>query len=85
MPEEKPADDVEKFLTEQKSMEERKRGLIDDLLKQKEAVMMEFDEKLAKLGYRVNSAGRSKRNHHKKPAALSGASAQTRTTGKAKA
>lgn len=49
------ADDVEKFLTEQKSMEDRQQALIEDLLKQKEAAMKDFYDKLAKLGYRANS------------------------------
>lgn len=67
MPEESRSDAVEKFLTEQKSMEERKQALIDDLLKQREAVMKTFDEKLEKLGYHANS-GKGRRNHHKKAA-----------------
>ena len=70
MPEEEPSDDVEKFLSEQKSMEDRKQGLIDDLLRQREAAMKVFDEKLAKLGYHGNS-GKPKKSHHKAPAATS--------------
>lgn len=68
MPEESRSDAVEKFLTEQKSMEERKQALIDDVLKQREAAIKAFDEKLEKLGYRANS-GRGRRSHHKKAAA----------------
>lgn len=68
MPNEKPSDDVEQFLSEQKSMEDRKQALIADLLKQREAVMNEFDEKLAKLGYKASSSGKSKRSHHGKTA-----------------
>lgn len=69
MPEDSRSDDVEKVLAELKAVEDRKQKLIDDLLKQREAVLREFDAKLAKLGYHAhNSAGR-KRNHHKKPAA----------------
>jgi hypothetical protein len=58
-------DDVEKFLNEQKSMEDRKQALIDDLLKQREAAIAAFDEKLEKLGYQANSSGKSKKSHHK--------------------
>ena len=65
MPDEGRKDEVDKFLTDQKSMEDRKQALIADLLKQREAAMKEFDEKLAKLGYKPNS-GKAKRSHHKK-------------------
>ena len=67
MPEESRSDAVEKFLTEQKSMEERKQALIDDVLKQREAAIKAFDEKLEKLGYRANS-GKGRRSHHRKAA-----------------
>jgi hypothetical protein len=67
MAEEKRADDVEKFLSEQKVLEDRKQALIDDLLKQREAALEAFDEKLAKLGHHPNSS-KHKRNHHKKTA-----------------
>jgi hypothetical protein len=72
MPEEKRTDDVEKFLAEQKAFEDRKQGLIDDLLKQRDAAMAAFDEKLAKLGYHANS-GKRGRSHHKKAAASTAA------------
>jgi hypothetical protein len=52
MPDEKKADDVEKLLSEEKLLEDRKQALIDDLLKQREAAMDAFDEKL---GYHANS------------------------------
>jgi hypothetical protein len=68
MAEEKRSDDVEKFLSEQKVLEDRKQALIDDLLKQREAAIAAFDEKLAKLGYHANS-GKGRRSHHKKGAA----------------
>lgn len=71
MPEDSRTDDVQKFLNEQKSLEDRKQALIADLLKQKEAAMKEFDDKLAKLGYEANSSGRTKRSHHRKAAAPS--------------
>jgi len=67
MAEEKKTDDVEKLLAEEKSLEERKRAAIDDLLKQREAAITAFDEKLAKLGYHANS-GKGKRSHHRKAA-----------------
>lgn len=80
MPDDKQTDDVEKFLADQKSFEDRKQALIDDLLRQKDTAIKEFDDKLAKLGYRANSAGRAKRSHHKSPAA---AEAQTKPKAKA--
>jgi hypothetical protein len=75
--EEKKSDDVEKFLSEEKALDERKQTLIDDLLKQREAAIAAFDEKLAKLGYHSNSV-RGKRSHHKKSAsAADGAGKQS--------
>ena len=56
-------DDVESFLADQKAFEDRKQGLIDDLLKQKADAIKIFDEKLAKLGY--HGSGKPRRNHHK--------------------
>lgn len=56
-------DDVEKFLTEQKTLESHRQELIKDLLHQKEAAIKSFDEKLAKLGY--DGAKRPRRSHHK--------------------
>lgn len=56
MPEDNRIDDVEKLLSDEKSLEDRKQALIADLLKQKEAAIKEFDEKLAKLGYEANSS-----------------------------
>jgi len=69
MPEEKRSDDVDKLLTEQKSLEERKKALIDDLLGQREAALKSFDEKLAALGYHATNSTKSKRSHHSKKAA----------------
>ena len=37
MPDNQPADDVEKILTDEKAIEDRKQALIADLLKQREA------------------------------------------------
>jgi hypothetical protein len=45
-----PADDVDKFLSDEKSFEERRKSIIDALLKQKEAAIKDFDDKLEKLG-----------------------------------
>lgn len=62
MPEAKKGDDLEKLLSEEKPLDERKQALIEDLLKQREAAMAAFDEKLAKLGYHANS-GKAKRSN----------------------
>jgi hypothetical protein len=67
MAEEKRTDEVEKFLAEQKAVEDRKQALIDDILKQREGAIAAFDEKLAKLGYHANS-GKGRRSHHRKSA-----------------
>lgn len=64
MPEEKATDAVEKFLLEQKAIEDRKQALIDDLLRQRAEAIKAFDEKLAKLGHN-SSAVKHKRSHHK--------------------
>lgn len=63
MAEDKRTDDIEKFLAEEKSFEDRKQGLIDDLLRQKAEAAKAFDEKLAKLGY--HASGKSRRSHHR--------------------
>ena len=57
-------DNVEKFLAEQKALEAHRDDLIKELLREKEAAIKAFDEKLAKLGYEENH--RSRRSHHKK-------------------
>jgi len=62
-PVEPAQDDVEMFLAEQKQLEAHRHDLIKDLLRQKEAAIKVFDEKLAKLGYDGDHA--SKRSHHK--------------------
>jgi hemerythrin len=67
MPEESRTDDVEKLLAEEQAVEDRKKALISALLKQREAAIKDFDEKLAKLGYQPDN--KHKRNHHKKTAA----------------
>jgi len=66
MAEDKRTDDIEKFLAEEKSFEDRKQGLIDDLLRQKAEAVKAFDDKLAKLGH--HAGGKSKKTHHKAPA-----------------
>jgi hypothetical protein len=60
-----PEDDVEKFLSEQKAVEGKRHDLIKEVLRQKEAAIKAFDEKLAKLGHHEPTARTSKRNHHK--------------------
>lgn len=62
-----PADDVEKLLAEEKAIAERRKALIDDLLKQKADAVKVFDDKLAKLGH--HDGAKPKRNHHRKAAA----------------
>ncbi len=62
-----------KLLSDEIAIENRKQTLLADLLKQKEAAMKDFDEKLAKLGYHVSSSGRPKRSHHKKASAADAA------------
>jgi hypothetical protein len=69
LPEDIKSADVEKILADEKAVEDRKQALIADLLKQKEAAMKDFDEKLAKLGYQANSSGKSRRSHHTKKSA----------------
>ena len=60
MPEEKRSDDVEKFLLEQKAVEDPKQALIEDLLRQRAEAIKAFDEKLAKLGHKSPPAGRAR-------------------------
>jgi len=62
-PVEPAEDNVEKFLAEQKTLEAHRHELIKELLKQKEAAIKAFDEKLARLGYEGERA--QKRTHHK--------------------
>jgi len=57
-------DEVEKFLNEQKALEAHRQELIKELLREKEAAIKSFDEKLAKLGHEENH--RPRRSHHKK-------------------
>jgi hypothetical protein len=61
-----PEDAVDKFLSDEKVVEDRRKILIDDLLKKKDAAIKEFDDKLAKLGYAAN--GKQRRSHHRKGA-----------------
>jgi hypothetical protein len=78
MPEESRSADVEKLLAEEKAFEDRKQALIADLLKQKEASMRDFDDKLAKLGYQANSSGKPKRSHHSKQKTAADAAAKSK-------
>ena len=57
-------DEVDKFLSESQQLESRRQELIKELLRQKEAAVKAFDEKLAKLGYPDGPA--PKRTHHKR-------------------
>jgi len=67
VPPAEPAEDaVEKFLSEQKTLEAHRHELIKELLRQKEAAMKEFDDKLEKLGYEGDQG--PKRTHHKRDA-----------------
>jgi hypothetical protein len=74
-------DDVEKLLAEEKAVDDRKQALIDDILKQKEAAIAAFDEKLAKLGYRANS--KTRRSHHRKASAAADSKATPKPDKKA--
>ena len=47
---------VEKFLAEQKALEDRKAALIKEVLRQKDEAMKGFDDQLARLGYQDNGA-----------------------------
>lgn len=63
MPDEKRADPVNDFLSEMRSLDDRRAELIKDLLRQKEAAIRSYDDKLALLGHQ--NTDRLKRNHHK--------------------
>ena len=62
-----PENTVDKLLAEQKAFEDRKKELIAELLRQKEACIRDFDEKLAKLGF--DGVAKAKRAATKKPSA----------------
>jgi hypothetical protein len=79
MAEEKPTDDVEKVLSDLKTIEDRKQALIADLLRQKAAAVKAFDDRLAKLGYSAkDGAGKPKKSHHKAAATAAGKQAKTK-------
>jgi hypothetical protein len=59
-----PEDPVDKFLTEKKTLEQQRQELIKEVLRQKEAAINAFDEKLEKLGY--DGKHTPKRSHHHK-------------------
>ena len=65
MADETRPDDIEKFLADQRSFDDRKKSLIEDLLRQRADAIKAFDEKLAKLGYRGDGAGKARKSHHK--------------------
>jgi hypothetical protein len=60
---------VEKFLAEEKALDNRKRALIDNVLRQKAEAVKGFDEQLAKLRYQDDGA-KPRRSHQKKGAPL---------------
>jgi hypothetical protein len=60
MPEEN-FDEVEKVLSGQKAIEERKQGRINDLLRQKAHAIKAFDEKLVKLVWKPEGAPASRK------------------------
>jgi hypothetical protein len=58
------SDPVDTFLNDQKSLDAKRQDLIKEVLRQKEAAIKAFDDKLAKLGHEpARHAG--KRSHHK--------------------
>lgn len=57
-------DDVEKFLNDKQQLESRRQELIKDILRQKEAAIKAFDDKLARLGHNTDGTA-PKRSHHK--------------------
>lgn len=65
MPDDPRTDDIEKILADEKAIEERRKRLVDELLKQKAEAIKDFDDKLAKLGYHGDGAGKPKKSHHK--------------------
>jgi hypothetical protein len=59
-------DEVDKFLSDKQQLESRRQELIKDVLRQKEAAIKTFDEKLARLGHQDGAA--PKRSHHPRKA-----------------
>jgi hypothetical protein len=59
-----PDDVVDKFLADKQQLESRRQELIKDLLRQKDAALKAFDDKLARLGHHDGAS--HKRSHHKK-------------------
>jgi hypothetical protein len=57
-------DPVDKFLAEKQQLESRRQELIKEVLRQKDAAIKAFDEKLARLGH--HDTAPPKRTHHKK-------------------
>ncbi len=58
-------DDIDKIKADERALQERKKSLIEDLLKQKEAAIKDFDDKLAQLGYQADGV-RQRRLHRRK-------------------
>ena len=62
-------DPVDKFLSDEKSLETQRQDLIKEVLRQKDAAIKAFDEKLARLGHHD---GHQRRSHHKTDAPKAG-------------
>lgn len=53
-----PKDEVQRFLDEEKTRQERKQALIQQLLDARDAAVKEFDDQLALLGYLAEPVSR---------------------------
>jgi|CZKX01.1.fsa_nt_gi hypothetical protein len=60
---------IDQFLAEVIFLENRRQGLIRDLLKQRDDAIRGFDAELAKLGHTPQTL---RRNHHRKTAETAG-------------
>jgi hypothetical protein len=59
-------DDIQKIKADEQALEQRKRAMIDELLKKREAFNRDIDAQLAELDYHANGAGKPRRSHHRK-------------------
>jgi hypothetical protein len=57
-------DPVDAFLSQETQLESRRRELIKEILREKEAANKVFDDRLARLGHHDNQG--AKRTHHRK-------------------
>jgi hypothetical protein len=60
-----PEDPVDTFISEQKALDAKRQELIREVLRQKEAAIKAFDDRLAKLGHTETEDHPRKRSHHK--------------------